>query len=411
MGFQAPLSTFLSYSHDDDPELFREFQKQLKPLVQDEVIGLWSDRDIAAGMDWNQEINQKVNECQLFLALTSPSFNDSPYIEGVEMKTAMQRHSAGECRIIPIMWRQWRPPRNISALQFLTPPGMKAVASADKRDDVLCQVVVQIEGEVKRMTQGQWTPQRILEPLPQELPYLCDWMKPVNRLSMLRPPEGAARRPGVLILIATLDDCADRFLDRIHRTTLPPALDIEGQPVHDFRLMDWPGDPDSVPNYVHLALEAQQSWKIEQKLREGLTIVKTATDDWDTADEAVLKRVLSEWSGDSWILPATRRMLLVVTVLTTARDEGLQARIEGLIAEQPGGCAAVITLPEIEQADAINWTSLPEVRGRCRSDKVDDLTADIAEIYKVAGAKVRPMKPLASGLMKLLEAYRKDKAA
>src|SRR5216683_2671990 len=100
MGFEKPLRVFLSYSHRDDPELFREFRYHLTSLEDDKVIKVWSDdRDISAGLNWDQEIKKELSECAVFLALTSASFNASGYIRGVEMRTAWERHEAGQCRI------------------------------------------------------------------------------------------------------------------------------------------------------------------------------------------------------------------------------------------------------------------------------------------------------------------------
>jgi len=93
MGFAPPLKVFLSYSHDDDPKLFREFRNQLTALEDDRLIKVWADRDnISAGRDWDREIKKGLNDCDILLALTSASFNASGYIRGVEMQTAWDRH-------------------------------------------------------------------------------------------------------------------------------------------------------------------------------------------------------------------------------------------------------------------------------------------------------------------------------
>jgi hypothetical protein len=409
MGFEKPLKVFLSYSHADDPNLFREFRDQLTALEDDEIIRISSDRNITAGLDWDREIKAGLNECQLFLALTSASFNASGYIRGIEMRTAWDRYLSGQCRIVPIMWRQWRPPERLRALQFL--PGLDHdVANAKNRDDVLYHLTVQIEAVVKEMTEGRWTPnRRALEPLPTELPYLCDWMKPIVKLSSLREPPGSPRRPGVLILIGTPDDCADAFLDRTHRADLPRALDLEGLPVHDVRLMDWPADPGFASGFLHIALEAQPEWAIERKLPEGLTLLKTTTSGWDAGKEAVLASLVREWSEAPWTLPATRRLLLVVSIVNARRDGSLQTQIEELVQRQPGVPITVISLPEIERDDAINWGSLPQVRSRCRPDGREEMTGGIWQLYE--GAGTLPMRPLASKLLKLLEQYREKGVA
>jgi hypothetical protein len=410
MGFEKPLKVFLSYSHADDPALFREFRNQLMALEEDEIIKVWSDRDISAGSDWDREIKTGLEECDLFVALTSASFNASGYIRGIEMQRAFERYTAGRCRIIPIMWRQWRPPERLRALQFL--PGLdQDVTNAKNRDDVLYRLIEKIERAVREMTEGRWTPnRRVLDPLPAELPYLCDWMTPIGRLDSLRASEGPLR-PSVLILIGTLEDCADAFLDRTHRVHLPRALGLDGLPVHDVRLMDWPTEPDVASGVLHIALEARAEWDVEKKLLEGLTLLKTTTAGWDSARKAVLERLLREWREAHWTLPATRRLLLVVSIITPRRDEALEVQLKEWMQHQPGVATAVITIPEIERGDAINWASLREVRNRCRPGSHEELRGGIMQLYERAGIPRLPMKPLASGLLKLLERYRERGAA
>jgi len=412
MHFEKPVKVFLSYCHHDDPELFREFRDQLTALEDDEVIKVWSDRDITTGMDWDREIKAGLSECDLFIALTSASFNASGYIRGVEMRTAWERHGSGQCRILPVMWRQWRPPERLRTLQFYPPDLNRDVANARNRDDVLYQLIVKVEQVVTEMTDGRWAPNRsVLEPLPAELPYLCDWMKPIATLNSLRVPEASVRLPGVLVLIGTLEDCAEAFLERTHRTDLPRALDLQGLPAHDVKLMDWPSSPDFASGFLHLALEARPEWQIEKKIPEGLTVLKTTTSGWDTARGAVLERLLRDWREAVWTLPATRHLLLVVSIVSSRRDGGIQKEIETTIQRVGGSIPTVVTLPEIERGDAVNWASLPQVRSRCRPESREELSGGIWNVYERAGSSALPMRPLASALLKLLEQYREKGVA
>ena len=272
------------------------------------------------------------------------------------------------------------------------------------------------------MTEGRWQAnRRALEPLPLELPYLCDWTTPIVRLDSLRIPAGSARRPGLLILIGTLDDCADAFVDRARRADLPRTLDAEGLPVHDPRFMDWPGDPEFASSFLHRALDARPEWEMEKKLPEGLTTVKTTTSSWDSGKEAVLERLLVQWRGAEWTLPSSRRLLLVLSIVSStrassarvssARDGAVHRQVEELVQRNAGIPATVITLPEVERGDAVNWASLPQVRSRCRPESREDLAGDIWKLYERAGNSRLPMKPLASGLLRLLEQYRQTEVA
>lgn len=69
------------------------------------MIDLWHDRDISAGMEWEQEISHHLNAAQIILLLVSPDFMASDYCYGIEMQRALERHQRGEARVIPIIVR------------------------------------------------------------------------------------------------------------------------------------------------------------------------------------------------------------------------------------------------------------------------------------------------------------------
>jgi hypothetical protein len=412
MEFEKPLKVFLSYSHRDDPELFLEFRNHLTSLEDDGIIKVWSDRDdITAGLNWDQEIKKSRHECDLFLALTSASFNASGYIRGVEMRTALERNEAGRCRIIPIMWRDWRPPETLAALQFL-PSRDRPVASSKDKDAVLRTLTAKIELVVKEMTKKQWKPRRpTLSAIPSELAYLCNWTGPILQLNGLRAVPGFVRRPAVLVLICTLNDCADEFLKRTYRADLPLALDLASAPVHDMRPLDWPPIPDVASGFLHRCLDARPEWEIERKLREGLTAIRTVTLGWDDAKEAVLEHTLREWSEPAWILPGNRCLLLVISVinshwlLSAQRNGSIRKRLEGLAKRHLAIATTIVTLPKIEREHALNWPVLPEVRVYHR-DREESLTDHIRRLYR--WRRTVAMKRLAPKLLRILQQHRQQ---
>jgi hypothetical protein len=415
MAFEKPLKVFLSYAHrdaEDDPKLFQEFIDQLKSLVQDGLITRWDDRQITAGLSWDREIKEKLRSCDLFLALTSSAFNASDYIEGIEMRTAMERHEAGLCRIVPVMWRDWRPPKTFDALQF--PNRNSPVADAEKKDAALRALAGHIELIVKEMTEGRWRPrQTALSPIPPSLAYICDWDVPIQKLRALRQAAGPERRPCVLVLVSTMNDCADEFLRRTHRAELPVELDFEA-PVHDMRPLDWPQSPDLASGSLHRSLEAQAEWKIERKLREGLTPVKTVTVGWGPAKEAVLARMLLEWSEDAWVLPPNRCLLLIVSIMVSnwslgaRRKAKIEKRIESLAERRPKIPIKVITLPKIERDHALTWPDKPAVVA-FRGNDAQPMTDSIRRLYR--WRRRLAMKRLAPKLLTILQRSRQGAIA
>src|SRR5205823_8378210 len=127
---------------------------------------------------------------------------------------------------------------------------------------------------------------------------------------------------------------------------------------------------------VNFALGAQPDWLPEKKLPEGLTILKTTTAAWDANKGQVLTRILRDWSEAPWTLPATRRLILVISIVTRRR-ESVSKQILEITRHQLDVNVSVITLPEIERGHAANWAGLPELRCRCRSAGDTLLSNDI----------------------------------
>lgn len=98
------VEVFYSYAHEDE-KLRDELVKHLANLRRQGVITEWYDRDIAAGKEWEGEIKQHLDSARVILLLISPDFMNSDYIHDVEVKRAMERHEAGEARVIPVVLR------------------------------------------------------------------------------------------------------------------------------------------------------------------------------------------------------------------------------------------------------------------------------------------------------------------
>jgi TIR domain len=62
-----PIKVFLSYSHQDDG-LRKELGKHLSGLERNNLIKLWHDRDIEAGLNWAQEIDQNLEQAAIILS-------------------------------------------------------------------------------------------------------------------------------------------------------------------------------------------------------------------------------------------------------------------------------------------------------------------------------------------------------
>ncbi|HEX8775481.1 MAG TPA: TIR domain-containing protein [Pyrinomonadaceae bacterium] len=100
-----PIELFFSYSHRDE-KLRDELEKHLAMLKRQGLIEGWHDRKILASSEWAGEIDAYLDRADIILLLISADFLNSNYCYGVEMKRAIERHQAGEARVVPILLRE-----------------------------------------------------------------------------------------------------------------------------------------------------------------------------------------------------------------------------------------------------------------------------------------------------------------
>src|SRR5262249_34963914 len=99
-----PAQLFYSYAQKD-VSLRDELDKHLSLLQRQGLLAPWHDREIQAGSEWKQEIDEHLNTASLILLLISPDFLASDYCYDIEMQRAMERHRQGSARVIPIILR------------------------------------------------------------------------------------------------------------------------------------------------------------------------------------------------------------------------------------------------------------------------------------------------------------------
>lgn len=98
------IELFFSYSHRDG-KLRDELEKYLSLLKRQGLITGWHDRKITASSEWAGEIDTHLNSAKIILLLISADFLASDYCYDKEMTRAMERHEAGEARVVPIILR------------------------------------------------------------------------------------------------------------------------------------------------------------------------------------------------------------------------------------------------------------------------------------------------------------------
>ena len=152
-----PIEVFISYAHDDE-RLKDCLLKHLALLKREELISTWHDRRIVPGEEWADEIDEHLNSAGIILLLVSASFIASDYCWGVEVQRAMERHEAGECRVIPVILRpcDWHT-APFGKVQGL-PKDVRPVTNWPDRDDAFKDVARGISKAVREMQAGSCGP-------------------------------------------------------------------------------------------------------------------------------------------------------------------------------------------------------------------------------------------------------------
>lgn len=145
------IEVFFSYAHEDE-KLRDELEKHLKFLQRQGVIKAWHDREISAGTEWAGEIDVHMNTANIILLLISADFLASDYCYDIELTRAMERHTAGEARVIPVILRpvDWNS-APFSKLQAL-PKNAKPVTEWENRDQAFADIAKGIRKAVEEIT-------------------------------------------------------------------------------------------------------------------------------------------------------------------------------------------------------------------------------------------------------------------
>jgi tetratricopeptide (TPR) repeat protein len=169
-GSSTLVEVFYSYAHED-ASLRDTLEKHLSLLHRQGVISQWHDRQITAGTNWAQAVDEHLERASVILLLISADFLASDYCYGIEMKRALERHQANEAHVIPILlrWVDWKdaPFAHIQAL----PTDAKPITAWHNRDEAFTDVAAGIRRVIEDLVLlPASTPQAIL-PAVWNVPY------------------------------------------------------------------------------------------------------------------------------------------------------------------------------------------------------------------------------------------------
>jgi hypothetical protein len=98
---KVDVRVFVSYAHLDPP-LFRDALVSLLrwPGVS---VSVWTDENITPGSVPDREIRAALEQMHIFVALITPFFDASRYVQEVEVPAAKRRNKKGEVFIAPVV--------------------------------------------------------------------------------------------------------------------------------------------------------------------------------------------------------------------------------------------------------------------------------------------------------------------
>jgi TIR domain len=151
------MKLFFSYAHKDEP-LRDELAKHLSLLKRQNIITDWHDRNITAGTDWAQAIDDNLNTANIILLLISADFLASDYCYDKEMTRALEHHNQGTACVIPIILRpcDWHS-APFGKLQAL-PKDAKPVTKWDNPDEAFTHIAQGIRKAVAELQQRKSSP-------------------------------------------------------------------------------------------------------------------------------------------------------------------------------------------------------------------------------------------------------------
>lgn len=139
---------FISYSHADQT-IRKKLETALKALLIDRHadLNIWSDLQIAAGSDWQAELEQAISEASVAILLITSNFLASDFIQNSELPRLLERRQKEGLILFPILAKAcpWEAVGWLSRIQLI-PRDNKAVWRSGGRyvDEELTAIVLEV---------------------------------------------------------------------------------------------------------------------------------------------------------------------------------------------------------------------------------------------------------------------------
>ena len=143
------LQVFFSYSHEDE-EQRNQLEKHLASLQRQKLIEPWHDRRLLAGENIDDRISEELKHADIVLLLISASFIASDYCASKEMNYALERHTAGDAIVIPVIVKNCDWQSGPFARLNAVPKDAKPITSWPNPDDAYTDVAKAIRAVVEK---------------------------------------------------------------------------------------------------------------------------------------------------------------------------------------------------------------------------------------------------------------------
>lgn len=422
------------------------YKRGREPFIKD-----WHSGEVVAGIDRNAQVEEKLRGADIILLLISADFirSDDTYI--FQMGIALEQKERGEAEVIPIILRacimEGAPFAHLTALpkERLEDGEIKAVDLYENKDEVFKDIGEAI-GEVikKRIRAG---PARIALPpkkpsIPKDLLLLCDRAPQQERVELVLEKKDMSRRPLVLVIHGSSDECLVEYKDRLKNISLPEFLSSQ-LPLEEYPVQLPSADLgyDYFPSIFQKNLAGSFD-KRTTPLKDLAEIIsknparvmiysRLYSNEWDPQGEEQTDAFLSFWNNFSPPLNPGHRLVCCLLIIhksgsSSEVENAKKARAFLKNLERPENLLSyknregkvldnlyAVVLPElasVEESDAASWVEARHFRKLCRDHdprlcNIRGALADIEARYLLAMKTRIPMKELLPQLEEVVSRY------
>jgi len=137
---------FISYSHKDE-KWKDQIESQLSVLAMQGSYEVWTDRQIGAGLPWQDEIKKALQKASVAILLVSANFLTSKFILDQEVTDVLTRRDKEGLKVIPIIVSDcpWQQVKWLAPMQARPRDGKALQAmSAAKKTRAITEIVTEV---------------------------------------------------------------------------------------------------------------------------------------------------------------------------------------------------------------------------------------------------------------------------